>query len=394
MGAPGATSIGAMPAATLHLPTIALCCAVSSLFFAMVLGSLRNPWVRLQGSHCMAAGAACSGLTYALVIYEVSGNTLWVQVLRTTASVALYALLAAGLCRLRGRRTPWLLLLGSLTLMALLAALYPNQAPDVAPRMLGSAVLSSGWALFAIWLLLVPQPRLPGPGPWSAALGLAVMVTAYALRAATLLADGQVTPAETASGPANAPLLLASQFALLLSLGGLAVMWNARVVQEVAQLATHDSLTGLLNRRGFNLHWPAWRATHGPGWALLLDLDRFKQINDQLGHETGDAVLQWLAECMHRVLPPRALMARQGGDEFLVLLPAYLHAAQVQAQVDLLLGRFQEGLQERWPAAAEVAGLSAGFAPMGDSLSDSVRRADAAMYSAKQSRRGRAVEGA
>ena len=147
--------------------------------------------------------------------------------------------------------------------MALLAALYPNQAPDVAPRMLGSAVLSSGWALFAIWLLLVPQPRLPGPGPWSAALGLAVMVTAYALRAATLLADGQVTPAETASGPANAPLLLASQFALLLSLGGLAVMWNARVVQEVAQLATHDSLTGLLNRRGFNLHWPAWRATHG-----------------------------------------------------------------------------------------------------------------------------------
>ena len=105
-------------------------------------------------------------------------------------------------------------------------------------------------------------------------------------------------------------------------------------------------------------------------------------------------MLQWLAECMHRVLPPRALMARQGGDEFLVLLPAYLHAAQVQAQVDLLLGRFQDGLQERWPAAAEVAGLSAGFAPMGDSLSDSVRRADAAMYSAKQSRRGRAVEGA
>ena len=110
------------------------------------------------------------------MIYEVSGNTLWVQVLRTTASVALYALLAAGLCRLRGRRTPWLLLLGSLTLMALLAALYPNQAPDVAPRMLGSALLSSGWALFAIWLLLVGlklsgAPTEPAPAEAASAPG-------------------------------------------------------------------------------------------------------------------------------------------------------------------------------------------------------------------------------
>ncbi|MDZ4199437.1 MAG: GGDEF domain-containing protein [Kiritimatiellia bacterium] len=91
------------------------------------------------------------------------------------------------------------------------------------------------------------------------------------------------------------------------------------------RLAAHDPLTGLLNRRGFEEAWDRMRALmvrQGQGMGLLLiDLDRFKAINDRWGHEAGDRALVQCARRLKAGLRASDLLGRHGGDEFVVALP-------------------------------------------------------------------------
>jgi diguanylate cyclase (GGDEF)-like protein/PAS domain S-box-containing protein len=103
--------------------------------------------------------------------------------------------------------------------------------------------------------------------------------------------------------------------------------------EELERLSRHDSLTGLLNRRSFDEALEAQLAytrRYGSGGALMLiDLDRFKQVNDELGHAAGDAALREVARELRENLrqtdvlgrDPEGVVARLGGDEFAVLLP-------------------------------------------------------------------------
>jgi diguanylate cyclase (GGDEF)-like protein len=94
--------------------------------------------------------------------------------------------------------------------------------------------------------------------------------------------------------------------------------------EELSRMARTDTLTGLLNRRGLNDQLT--RATaHArrrsePVSVLMIDLDRFKQVNDQFGHDAGDRVLCTLADCMRNVLRAEDVYGRIGGDEFMVIL--------------------------------------------------------------------------
>lgn len=96
-------------------------------------------------------------------------------------------------------------------------------------------------------------------------------------------------------------------------------------VRQIAFMAYHDPLTGLPNRRQFydKLEETLAEAERSGGEVaiLLLDLDRFKQVNDRWGHEAGDQMLCKVAAMIHQLVQPDGLAARFGGDEFVLFCP-------------------------------------------------------------------------
>ncbi|NTA40306.1 bifunctional diguanylate cyclase/phosphodiesterase [Agrobacterium salinitolerans] len=163
--------------------------------------------------------------------------------------------------------------------------------------------------------------------------------------------------------------------------------------ERLDHLASHDPLTGLLNRRAFNARSDdVIRMADAEASAaafLTLDLDRFKAINDVHGHAEGDLVLQQVAEVLRSCFNLTAIIGRVGGDEFSVLLPTsgYFQAQEAASE---FMSRFKAVFAAHPKAAALGASIGIAVYPdHGGSLGQLQHNADAALYRAKEQGRGR-----
>jgi diguanylate cyclase len=162
---------------------------------------------------------------------------------------------------------------------------------------------------------------------------------------------------------------------------------------ELLHRAMHDSLTGLANRDGLTqrldqlLRRPDGHAAAEPLALLMVDLDHFKDINDSLGHGVGDAVLRLCAERLQTCVPPSALVARLGGDEFVLLLPGAA-ASEALAAGTLVLDRLRQPVRTGDRESVLGASIGIALAPLhGDTPLELLRRADIALYAAKNAGR-------
>jgi diguanylate cyclase (GGDEF)-like protein len=174
--------------------------------------------------------------------------------------------------------------------------------------------------------------------------------------------------------------------------------------EAMAALAERDALTGLYNRRAFesraNAALGAMAARRRPGALLLLDIDRFKTVNDSFGHAAGDRLLVGLAEGLAAVLAEasepelmrEAIPARLGGDEFVILVPG-LDEAAVRDLGAAIGARMARASRRDLPAGATVsigaALFTGGSARLDTSLEALTALADAALYEAKRQGRDR-----
>ena len=178
----------------------------------------------------------------------------------------------------------------------------------------------------------------------------------------------------------------------LLGVTALLVYQSTQQALRRAHEASHDDLTQLLNRRTFDNHLAGFLASSADdvrGALLLLDLDGFKEINDRLGHQTGDMVLLGLAEQLTKSVPQGAVVARLGGDEFAVLIPEVGSDASTMALVEQLRNEITRPVVvDGFPLSVGVS-IGLAFAPThGRTPEDLLGAADVAMYRAKRYRTG------
>ncbi|WP_306462089.1 sensor domain-containing diguanylate cyclase [Halomonas borealis] len=160
--------------------------------------------------------------------------------------------------------------------------------------------------------------------------------------------------------------------------------------------AEHDPLTGLLNRRGFERRLDEaladWRKTGTPSSLILFDLDHFKPLNDEGGHALGDAMLCRIARAVAGEVRRSDHVARQGGDEFAVLLPGCSVEQADKAAQALIRGVGSIEVTHRGRAFRVTLSLGVtSFQPQDERIDTIIGRADDAAYRAKREGRNRAV---
>ncbi len=151
--------------------------------------------------------------------------------------------------------------------------------------------------------------------------------------------------------------------------------------QRLRHQSEHDELTGLLNRKGLKT-----RTAELSGHVLLLDLDRFKYVNDTLGHDAGDRLLAIAGRRLRETVGGEHIAARLGGDEFAVFVQSSYQQALELAQRVIIA--FSQPFSVEGVSLGLGASIGIGAVETGGRIGGGLQRADAAMYEAKKSGRG------
>ncbi|UDF35749.1 UNVERIFIED_ORG: GGDEF domain-containing protein [Shinella sp. XGS7] len=287
----------------------------------------------------------------------------------------------------RGRRA-------MLAAPVLALAFYLLSYESYAWRVAGTNTLF-GLQLLMVCALLARRPQRLEPelalhsrrwrGLLLACLGLLAGLTFW--RGALALFDAAAYPSFYSPHPVNVLAAVVCHVALSLSLAAVLVAWRGETEAAFLRLAQSDALTGLPNRSAFTARAVDMismaRRYQEPLLLTNLDLDGFKALNEEHGHEVGDRALQLFARCLREQMRLGDLVGRLGGEEFAVLM-----ARSDDQGPPALDQRLRTALAEAAPRELGFAlSYSAGWARLrhGDrNIEDLLRRADAALYAAKR----------
>lgn len=172
------------------------------------------------------------------------------------------------------------------------------------------------------------------------------------------------------------------------------IVFLNKSLQKEKSRSRIDSLTGIMNRRGFyessRQEMVRSRRYHRPLSLVFFDLNEFKQINDKYGHAVGDKILRWVGALIRKNIREGDVAARWGGDEFAVLLPETDYGGATRFVSRLNKALIKISGREVWGVKASFGIKTYAIAP--PSIDEMVKAADSLMYAAKRTRQSRVAE--
>ncbi|MBY4896022.1 GGDEF domain-containing protein [Cupriavidus sp. AU9028] len=355
-------------------------------------------------------------MTASMMLFSLRGTIpdLLAVVVANTGLAFSLALYHAGTARFCGRTPPWRTLLTGIAGVVAGIVYWRYMHDDANIRVVVVSVFHAG-VCFATGIVLlrgVPARTVPGAAaplpprsdravpmggpraPWVATATFALLFgIGHTLRGIlSALASLDATPGAPMPGFHIIFLALGALVMPILSMGAV-LMIHGAIVQRLEAIANTDFLTGVLSRKAFEdmaARAIGRAANSGTAVALLIvDVDRFKMVNDTWGHAAGDAVLTAFAQTLTGSVRPGDRIGRLGGEEFAVLLPG---ATGADAQrIAERIRAAAAAAPVHWGKAAIAYTVSGGHATWrhGDTLATLAERADAALYLAKVSGRNR-----
>lgn len=372
---------------SLDIPSLQVVAALGSIlsgllhFFPGITSREPGRW-----PHWWGAGKIIIGITNALGL-AFDGTRLTALERITDVGLLVGLCLCIHAMAIFARRRPPAAILVPLALMVVLTVpfvLFGDRDTRLSVMILGGT--RTLFNVTAAWMLIQIARSEKIRTAWVMGLMFAASVPLFLTRTALLVvAWSDPVWESTAQVTADWSVGIAI---ILISLSHLALLLidAERVQRALSEQASRDFLTGALNRYGLKSVEATLR---GSVTLLLIDIDRFKALNDGQGHGAGDTVLRLLADLAQREIGARGTLARIGGDEFLCILPG---CSEMVAQA------IAAGLSDRFDRAvpALVDGpcypaLSIGQArgPVAGALDALIAQADGAMYAVKRHRQSR-----
>ncbi len=284
-------------------------------------------------------------------------------------------------------------------LVLLIAVWFTSISPNLGLRVFGIHAMLAimiGSGARAVFRRNGPKGRVPRVTGF-----LFALVTALVVVRALVELSAPTTFAELlAPRPENLPCLLGLLLLPLLASASFLLMCAERAQEQLEHTARVDYLTGIYNRRAIEelatRVISAARRHEFPLALMIVDIDHFKQVNDEHGHACGDRALVESVARMHEILRAEDLLGRLGGEEFVVVMPR-VDRSQAVAAAERLRERFAERPMRLHDGEADVElllTLSVGVValePSDSQFSHLLRRADRAMYAAKAAGRDRVI---
>ena len=382
----------------LDIRTIMVMIAMMTLMFGVLLELAGLHAGNIRGVRQWAVANLCFslGLSLAYFYTQPTAGYGWAVVAGATLVAMGIGLQFTGIQAFKEQRIDWRVVLLMVGLVFLLNLWFAVIRPDVAARAIGNSLLFAiGNAASARALLIRIEPPLR-TAYWFTGLCFALLVLLLLTRAAMIWISPPGTYWLYANMPVNPTLFFIACIVQLCVTFGFVLMLNYRLFMDIQKLASRDVLTGAFNRRRLleeaGRQRARWSRTGETLSIMMIDVDRFKSINDRYGHPIGDEVLRRLVAIAQTSIRPDDYLARYGGEEFCILLPSTTEQAALVVA---------ERLRENYAAMTlDLADktlkstVSIGVADSthaGFEFASLVAAADEALYRAKQQGRNRVV---
>lgn len=409
---------------SLSMPTLMAAIVLTSTVLALSIAA-----VAFRRSHTLwiwAWALTAHTLAFLLTALRAQLGNFWTITLGNTLLAATFTLFAAGLSEFQQRRLPRWLTWAPVPVVVIGSTYWRDNS---AARSIFSSMVFISQCLFILVALIGQYRKTAGRGQYLLMVGFFLLVIVIGYRVVEAIGGRVEILSSQVTGPIQTATLLASIVTLMLLASGMTLMnqehaehelaLNREVLkqqnlalqdyaaeleaanQKLAELSITDGLTGLANRRRFDEVLAAESAraqrTGQPLAILMIDIDWFKKYNDHYGHQAGDVCLTRVASVLHSsARRPSDLVARYGGEEFTVITAdtdvdkAVKYADALCRAVAALEIPHAQSLHGKITISIGIAADVPDHENGGEAL---LKRADTALYQAKDAGRNRVAAG-